>query len=723
MVGNVAIYLAFILSIIGALLYLVNIIYPKKELIPYARYSFYIKTTALAVASVYLLWGLLAHKFQYYYVYAHTSTDLPLEYLISAFWAGQEGTFLLWAFLAALTGLALIKWEKEYESPVMFFLLAGQAFLLLFLVVHNPFRLMSGIPVEGYGLNPLLMDPWMVIHPPIIFVGYAALLLPCAYAIGGLWKKDYQGWASRALPWAVAGWFFLGAGIIIGGYWAYKVLGWGGYWGWDPVENASLVPWLTCTALVHGILVQKARGLNLRSNIVLAIITFVLIIYATFLTRSGILADFSVHAFTETGLNPYMLAFMLFFFIIGMGLFLARYRDIPSDSVDEIWYSKVSTFSYTILLLSLSAIIISIGTSSPIITGFIGSPASVDTSFYNLTNAPIAVLLALVLAICPLVKWRNNENVKLWTRLKVPTLLTVLGLVITVIFGVYSPLKLLFLGSAYLALATNSFALYNALKRGIKNSGGYLAHVGLALMLVGILTSSTLDHSHVISLKHNETGEALGYSFTYLGSGVSDENEVQELQVKKGDSSFIATPRMYYTGEEPDTRLMREPYIARGLFSDLYISPLEERLEKPGTNLTLVEGDSIRTMGYDIKFLEFYMDSHDQAGKVQVGAVLEVEKEGNKVEIMPAMLMEGKETEHLPQDLPGEESQVFLEAVDADQGKVMIRIAEKDAPPPEAIFIIEVSNKPLISVLYLGSIFLMVGTLLACWRRFSNYSS
>ncbi len=723
MIGNIAIYLAFVLSIIGAILYFVNTISPEKNLIPYARYSFYVKTVALTVASAYLLWGLITHKFQYYYVYAHTSTDLSLEYLVSAFWAGQEGTFLLWALLAALTGLALIKWEKEYESPVMLFLLAGQAFLLLFLVTISPFRLMSGVPLEGYGLNPLLMDPWMIIHPPVIFVGYAALLLPCAYALGGLWKKDYQGWATRALPWAVTGWFFLGAGIIIGGYWAYRVLGWGGYWGWDPVENASLVPWLTCTALIHGILVQKARGLNLRSNMVLAIITFVLVIYATFLTRSGILADFSVHSFTEAGLNPHMLAFMFFYLVAGLGFFLARYRDIPKDSVDEIWYSKVSTFSYCILLLSLSAVIISVGTSSPIITGLIGKPASVDTSFYNLTNAPIVVLLALVLTICPLVRWRNNENVKLWTRLKVPGTLTFLGLVATIILGVHSPLKLVFLGSAYLALVTNSFALFNALKRGIKYSGGYLAHVGLALMLVGILTSSTLDHSHVLSLKDNETGEALGYTFTYLGSGTSDEKEAYKLKVERGSSSFTAAPRMYYAGEEPDARLMREPYIARGLFSDLYISPLEERQEKPGTTLTLVEGDNLRTMGYDIRFQEFYMESHEQAGKINVGAVLEIEKDGNREEITPAMLMEGTDTEHIPQDLPGGESQVFLEAIDADQKMVMLRVVEKDAPPPETMFIMEVSNKPLISVLFFGSVILMVGTLLACWRRFSDYSS
>ncbi|MDO9573922.1 MAG: cytochrome c biogenesis protein CcsA, partial [Candidatus Contubernalis sp.] len=548
MIGTYAIYAAFFFALCAALIYGYTFFLQRDKFLPLARGAYYLKTIAVTAASSYLLWGLLTHQFKYFYVYYHSSTDLPLEYLISAFWAGQEGTFLLWVLLAAVFGLFIIRWEKEYESPVMFFLLVGQAFLLLFLLLYNPFRLMPGIPLEGVGLNPLLKDPWMVIHPPIIFVGYAALLLPCAYAFGGLWKKDYQGWASRALPWALTGWLFLGAGIIIGGYWAYRTLGWGGYWGWDPVENASLVPWLTCTALIHGILLQKARSLSYRSNLFFAYITFVLVIYATFLTRSGILADFSVHAFSETGLNPYMLAFMLFYFLVGTALLLFRWRDIPGIDPGENWYSKVSTFSYTAILLSLSAVLITLGTSSPILTGLLGEPASVDISFYNLTNAPIVVLLALVLAACPLLGWKDEDSAGIKRKLKGPLLFTLAGLIASIVLGVYSPLKLAFIGASLLALGTNFLVLLPAVKRGLKHSGGYLAHVGLALMFIGILTSSVLSHSHIISLQRGETVEVHDYHFTLITNTVVDEKEAFEIQVEKGGRTWTATPKIYLAG-------------------------------------------------------------------------------------------------------------------------------------------------------------------------------
>jgi len=721
MLGNLAIYAAFIFSILGALFYLGSLIFNRKGFLPYARYSHYIKTFSLFAASIYLLYALVTHKFQYYYVYAHTSTDLPLEYLISAFWAGQEGTFLLWALLAAFLGLAIIKWEDFYEEPVMIFLLAGQIFLVFFMVVYSPFRLMEGVPVEGFGLNPLLKDPWMVIHPPIIFVGYAALLLPYAFALGGLWKRDYQGWAARALPWTVFGWLFLGAGIIIGGYWAYKVLGWGGYWGWDPVENASLVPWLTCTALLHGIIVQKARGVNARSNIFFAIITYVLIIYATFITRSGILSDFSVHSFTEIGLTPYIMAFMLFFLVVGMVLFLVRFREIPAPSLDEEWYSKVSTFSYTVLLLSFSSIMIILGTSSPILTGIWGEPATVDPSFYNVSNAPLVVLLALVLAVCPLVKWKGEgpDNKELVNNIKITFAFAVTGLVIALVMGVYSPLKLVFIGSSLLALASNGILFIKTLRRGIKNTGGFLAHVGLALMFIGILTSSTLDSSEIVSFKKGESSQALGYTFTYEGTREVDDRDIKEVLVEREGQTDRAFPQMYYAGSEP--RLMREPYIIRSFTRDLYISPLEEREEKPGLTFTLSRGERTRARGFNILFKDFYMESHDEAGMIEVGAVLEVERNQEKVELVPSIKTREEDREFIPAQLPEDEGLVYLEIVDADSEMVQLRVVEKDSPPPEEIFIMEVSSKPLVSVLYIGSLLLMGGALIATWKRFSIY--
>lgn len=721
MPGNIAIYSAFFLSVVGAFLYLGTLLFKRQGFLKYARAAYYLKTASLLFSSIYLLTALLTHKFKYYYVYSHTSTDLPLKYLISAFWAGQEGTFLLWALLGAFVGLAVIRFEKKFEAPVMFFLSAGQAFLLLLLIVYSPFRIVTGtagIPLEGLGLNPLLKDPWMIIHPPVIFVGYAVLIIPFGYALGGLWEKDYQGWVSRALPWAVFGWLFLGAGIIIGGYWAYKVLGWGGYWGWDPVENASLVPWLTCTALVHGFLVQKARSLNIRSNFIFAIITYVLIIYAAFLTRSGILADFSVHAFSDTALNPYMIAFILFFLAAGSVLFLARYRDMPAEKVNEKWYSKVSIFSYTILFLTLSAIIITLGTSSPIITGLWGEPASVDTSFYNMTNAPIVVLLALALAFCPLVKWKETEVKEIGKGLKGPAVFMLLGIGAAYSAGIRSPLNLIFIGSCLLALGTNAAACWRVFSTRIVRSGGYLAHVGLAIMLIGIFGSSAFSESHIISFKENETREVMGYSLTYEGSSYRAEEEVMEIRVEDNHKIYTAVPRMYLAGK--DKRLMKEPHIIRGVFRDIYISPLEKRLEKPGEIFQLCQGEKVSQMGYGVSFVEFYRDSHQEEGLIRVGAVLTVKRDGMSEEVVPIMETDVQGTTCVPADLPGTDKQFFLEAIDVREKKVLVRMANKDSSPPETVLVMEVSQKPLVSVLAFGSVLLMAGALIAAWRRFST---
>ena len=720
MLGNIAIYAAFFFTLCAAIIYGGSFFFQRERFLPFARYAYYLKTAAVTAASIYLLWALIVHRFQYAYVYYHSSTDLPLEYLVSAFWAGQEGTFLLWALLAAFCGLFIIRWEREYESPVMFFLLVGQAFLLLFLILFNPFRLMPVIPCEGVGLNPLLKDPWMIIHPPIIFVGYAALLLPCAYAFGGLWKKDYENWASRSLPWAVVGWLFLGAGIIVGGYWAYRTLGWGGYWGWDPVENASLVPWLTCTALVHGILLQKVRPFGYRSNFFFAYITFVLIIFATFITRSGVLADFSVHAFTATGLNPYMLAFMLFYFLVGTALLLVRFKDIPSSPEGEKWYSRVSAFSYTSMLLSISALLILLGTSSPILTGLFGEPANVDISFYNNTNAPIAVLLALVLAFCPLLRWKDEELKVIMRRVRGPVVFALAGLALSIFLGVYSPLKLIFIGASLLALGANSMVLWPALKRGINKSGGFLAHVGLAMMFIGILTSSAMSHSQIISMKQGEAREALGYQLTLISHTVVNDKDAFEIKVERGEREYIANPKMYLAGRE--SRLMREPFILRGLLRDLYLSPLEERLEFPGETVTLALGEKVEVNQYNIEFADFDFTAHEEETRTfEVGVILNVEKDGLEERVVPTLESTPQGVKSEAVDLPGGVDEVVVDTMDAGQRIVRIRVSAKDSPPPEEVLVLEVSHKPLVSVLFAGSMLLMVGTGLAAWRRFIIY--
>ncbi|MEJ2543480.1 MAG: cytochrome c biogenesis protein CcsA, partial [Calditrichaceae bacterium] len=260
------------------------------------RISYYIGVILIVIASAYLFYLFITYQFQYTYVYGYSSRDLPLGFLISSFWAGQEGSFLFWILMNAFLGFIFIKTSKKYETSGMFFFSLIQLFFLAILIKASPFETFNQIPPDGSGLNPLLQNFWMVIHPPILFIGYAAAAFPFVLAISSLLKKDFDGWVKHALPWTVFTSLTLGAGIILGAFWAYETLGWGGYWGWDPVENSSLIPWLTVLALLHGLLVQNMKGSLKKTNYFLSTITFILVIYATFLTRSGVLSDFSVHS-------------------------------------------------------------------------------------------------------------------------------------------------------------------------------------------------------------------------------------------------------------------------------------------------------------------------------------------------------------------------------------------------------------------------------------------
>ncbi len=309
----------------------------------------------LLAASGLLLYIILTHQFNFYYVYNYTSSDLQLKYLISAFWGGQEGSFMVWILFSILIGLGLMKWTRDpYRGPVLFFLTLTQIFLLSmisgisigdFQLGASPFRSLAEampnapflqsnpdfVPQDGKGLNDLLKSPWMMIHPPILFVGFAMMTVPYCFAMAALWKRKYNEWVEPALPWTLGANVALLTAIFLGGYWAYVTLSFGGYWAWDPVENASFVPWLLGTAGIHTMIIQRKSSTSQKASIIFAILAYVAIVYETFLTRSGILADSSVHSFVDLGLYNQLVAFMAAVTIIGLGLFFYRYKELPSQ--------------------------------------------------------------------------------------------------------------------------------------------------------------------------------------------------------------------------------------------------------------------------------------------------------------------------------------------------------------------------------------------------------
>ncbi|HUK12953.1 MAG TPA: cytochrome c biogenesis protein CcsA, partial [Thermoanaerobaculaceae bacterium] len=287
--GALALWVAF-LSLAASTYFYVRSLRGHEAARAWARQAYGLATSGVLIAAGVLLYLIVKHDFRVHYVYSYSDLSLPKPYLIATMWAGQEGSFLLWLMWGMIVGLPLIRYARHYEDRTMIVYNLAQISLLLILLRQSPFRFLTDLPggqppFDGQGLNPLLQNPWMTIHPPIMFLGYAATAVPFAFAVAALWGRRYDEWTKASMPWALVTVVTLGCAILLGGYWAYVTLGWGGYWGWDPVENSSLVPWIASAALVHGMVLQRARGRFRKLNFSLAILAYVLVVYATFLTR------------------------------------------------------------------------------------------------------------------------------------------------------------------------------------------------------------------------------------------------------------------------------------------------------------------------------------------------------------------------------------------------------------------------------------------------------
>ncbi len=474
--GTILMWLAFLAGIASTVTYWLSIKAPERWPSP-ARQSYVLMTMAVVVASGLLMYLLVAHDYRLHYVWAYSDNLLPLHYLISTFWGGQEGSFLLWIFWGVLLGLPLMRFARAYESRVMVVYNMTLLSLLLLLIRQDPFRFHEGltaamIPMDGQGLNPLLQNPWMVIHPPIMFIGYASLGIPFAFAIAALWMKRYDEWTKISMPWVLVSLATLGTAIMLGGYWAYETLGWGGYWGWDPVENASFVPWLATLALTHGMLLQRGRNRFRRLNLVLAISAFLLVVYATFLTRSGVLADFSVHSFVDLGITGMLVFNMGFFLLMSVGLLMYRWREIPTEVGEEPFMSRTIFFVIGILLTILLGLVVLLGTSAPLISRLWGQPAQVGPDFYNRMGFWLAVVFATFVAGTPFLGW--NRARQGWRRYLAITLVITAALTgLAIAFGLHGGPAIIYVAAALFCLIANGWAVFEyGQERSLADGGG-----------------------------------------------------------------------------------------------------------------------------------------------------------------------------------------------------------------------------------------------------------
>jgi cytochrome c-type biogenesis protein CcmF len=521
-----------------------------------ARSAFYIHAFAVTFVIATLFYIIINNYFEYYYAWHHANKELPFKYMFACFWEGQEGSFLLWSFWHVVLGIIVLRSKNKFTNPVMSVISSVQVFLtamVLGIVLldykfgSNPFTLlrehpdMANLPfvkvpnylenLDGRGLNPLLQNYWMTIHPPVLFLGFAASVIPFAYAIAGLWLKDFTNWIKYTLTWTVFGVMILGTGILMGGAWAYESLSFGGFWAWDPVENASLVPWIILVASLHLMLLHKARGGYLAITFTLTILQFVLVLYSTFLTRSGILGDTSVHAFTDLGMNGQLLVYLLFYLFGSFALLIFRYRKFEKNKQEEELWSREFWMFIASLVLCISAFQITFTTSIPVINKVLNlskkiAPPTDPISHYNSWQLPFAIIIALIMAITQFFKYKKTDPKVFYKQIAWSTIFSLfIAIVVSVLWGFSKFYYSLFFFAAIYSVLANTEYWLSVLSGKIKSAGASISHIGFGLILVGVLIST--------SKKEIISQNTSGISVEQLGK---DFRNSENIMLTKGDT-------------------------------------------------------------------------------------------------------------------------------------------------------------------------------------------
>jgi cytochrome c-type biogenesis protein CcmF len=493
-------------------------------------------------ATAILWYGLLWDHFQLDYVWNHSERALPAFYKFSALWGGQSGSLLFWTLILAGYGVAVALAFRNRQLALMPYvnatMLGTVAFFLVLLVFSaNPFKLYPVVPEDGRGLNPLLQNYWMIIHPVMLYLGYVGLAAPFAFGVAALMSKQLGNqWVRIVRRWTLVPWMFLSVGILMGSKWAYLELGWGGYWAWDPVENASLLPWLTATAFLHSIVIQERRGILKIWNLVLIFLTYFLVILGTFFTRSGVLE--SVHSFARSDVGPYFIGFMA---LIAIGFLWLLFDRLPllrgEHEIDSVT-SRESAFVVNNWLFTGITFTTLWGTMFPMFSEILtGSRISVNEPWFNKVNGPLFILLLLLMGVGPLLGWRRTSTEQLIKQFAWPVVITAL---FAVGFAFYSPQFYPVVGLAVCVLVTATIiqefvrgiqarraangenplvALVNLVQRNGQRYGGYIVHLGIVMMGVAIIGNGFYQSTTNVTLQQGESATLAGYTLTYTGIG------------------------------------------------------------------------------------------------------------------------------------------------------------------------------------------------------------
>jgi len=608
--GTISLMAALAVCIYGAVIPHFGVKFNNWNLIRSAQHASILSFFLVAVASGILIHALVISDFSIFYVWRHSSTDMPLIYKITSYWGGLEGSLLFWilvqSFFAMIVAFRYQYSNREIIPYVITTLNAIMAFLLVLLIGwSNPLDLQSVIPKEGQGLNPLLQNPAMAIHPPALYLGFIGFSVPFAFAIGGLirGKLDNE-WVLTTRRWTLLSWYFLSAGLILGGQWAYEELGWGGFWAWDPVENAALMPWLTGTAFLHSVMIQEKRNMLKIWNVVLIITTFGLTILGTFLTRSGIIN--SVHSFTQSEIGPAFLVYLALVLIAGFALLFKRIQMLESEYKIESVLCRENVFLAQNILLVGIAFTVLLGTTFPLLAEAVrGTKLSIQAPFFNTITAPMGYALLVLMGIGMLVSWRRSSLDNLRRNFQNPIIIASLGTIIIVWmlfgknlqWGVYIIFwSAIFVTSTILfefARATQIKArqtgsnimmgLFYVISKNRRRYGGLMIHFGVVLMFLGF-AGKFFSLEKDLTLEAGKSREIGNYrlEFQNVSEFMSGNARHRAAIIKVFDSenNFLETLKpaksFYPTQPQPLT----EVAIRRTFLEDLYLIFSSENAEE-----------------------------------------------------------------------------------------------------------------------------------------------
>jgi cytochrome c-type biogenesis protein CcmF len=758
-----------------------------------AKVAFYIEALSVFSCFIVLFYIISNHLFEYKYAYMHSDKNLPYQYLLSCFWEGQEGSFLLWSFWHSVLGLFVLarlkRWNNNINGVMM--VLNFVQFVLATMVVglfifdaklgSSPFLLLReemNWPIlsrpdylhlikDGTGLNTLLQNYWMVIHPPILFLGFASTTIPFAFAVVGLIKKEHD-WMDHCLPWASFSAGVLGLGIMMGAAWAYESLTFGGYWAWDPVENASLVPWLTLVSAIHACIIYRKTGGSLKTTYFFFGISFLLVLYSTFLTRSGILGDTSVHAFTDLGMNTQLLFFLLIFVLPYFTLFIARIKDMKAPQKEDEIKSREFWMLVGSLILFLSAVVIISITSIPVFNKLFGTKIAPpeDAAFaHNQVQVFVAIIIGLLTAVGQYLKFKGTTGDYFKEKIKLPLFIALVVTAVVYFFvGVtYTEKGIGFTVAIYVALfasiftvVANLFYFFSVQKGKLKAAGASIGHVGFGLVLVGILISS----SNKTVLSWNTTGisplrmeskkspagnpkenitlfEGIAtdmgkYMVTYVQDSFDILDKrffVLKFKEKKTEEEFFLYPDVLKNNKGMEgfsANPSSKHYWNKDIF--VYVTSFQDHSKEDTSSFIphqMAIGDSIFYSNGYVKLDKVLVNPNTNrpAGSNELVLQLSVtSKEGLKYQASPSILLQGMALQANYDTVKAQNLVLSFNKV-VDQQKGILEIGVKESASLTNLITLKAYEFPFINILWIGVIVMVMGFGLATFNRVKKFKA